>query len=99
MLAAAKKKKKNNKKKANGKTADAAESNGVKDQPVADEEEEDDDDDERPETAAVCANVDAGRNESNVRLGCKRTGAVEDRGHPTHAIFTTRSPVTSRGSP
>ena len=58
LLAAAKKKKKNNKTKANGKAGDAAESNAVKDQPVAGEEEEDDDDDEGPETAAVCANVD-----------------------------------------
>jgi hypothetical protein len=48
------------------KATDAAESNGVKDQPVAGEEDEDDDDDEGPETAAVCANADAERNESNV---------------------------------
>ena len=60
------KRKKNNKKKANGKATDAGESNGVKDQPVAGEEDEDDDDDEGPETAAVCANVDTGRNGSNI---------------------------------
>jgi hypothetical protein len=67
LLAAAKKKKKNNKKKANGKAADAGEANGVKDQPVAGEEEEDDDDDDAgPETAAVCANMDAGKNGSNI---------------------------------
>lgn len=65
LLAAAKKKKKNNKKKANGKAADAGEANGVKDQPVADEEDEDDDDDAGPETAAVCANMDAGKNGPN----------------------------------